>query len=455
MVALAVSQSIATLEWLNSGHFSPAQLFATSEPGVWYDPSDLTTMFQDSAGITPVTAPAQPVGRILDKSGRGTHATQSTSASRPTYGIVPATGRRNLLTFSEQFDNAAWTSTSITITANAVVAPNGTTTAEKIVANTGISPTLSQLLTAISGSAYTATVYAKAAELSWLRFQIDWITGTRVAWFNLSTGIVGTVQSGLTASISAVGNDWYRCSVTATSNNTTGRVRFIGTNADNTAINGDGTSGIHLWGAQLELGSTATAYQRVVTAFEVTEANVASLSYLSFDGIDDFMVTPTITPGTDKVQVFTGVRKLSDATTGVPVELSTNAQSVNGAFTLFTATSSGAEKYNFLSKGTSASFNGVTSSLYSAPVTNVVTSISEISTDTNTMRINGSQVATNSPDQGTGNYLAYPMYIGRRGGTSLPFNGQIYGLITRFGANLNTSQLVSTEGWMNTKTRAY
>lgn len=63
--------------------FSPASLFAAGEPGVWYDPSDLSTLYQDAAGTTPVTAVEQPVGRILDKSGRGNHATQATATSRP------------------------------------------------------------------------------------------------------------------------------------------------------------------------------------------------------------------------------------------------------------------------------------------------------------------------------------------------------------------------------------
>lgn len=59
------------------------QLFITGEQGVWYDPSDFSTLFQDSAGTTPVTAVGQPVGKMLDKSGRGNHATQSTATSRP------------------------------------------------------------------------------------------------------------------------------------------------------------------------------------------------------------------------------------------------------------------------------------------------------------------------------------------------------------------------------------
>lgn len=68
---------------VGGGGFSPASLFASGEQGIWLDPSDFSTMFQDAAGTTPVTAAGQPVGRILDKSGRGNHASQATSASRP------------------------------------------------------------------------------------------------------------------------------------------------------------------------------------------------------------------------------------------------------------------------------------------------------------------------------------------------------------------------------------
>ena len=63
--------------------FSPLSLFASGEEGAWYDPSDFSTMFQDSAGTTPVTAVGQPVGRINDKSGNANNAIQSTAANRP------------------------------------------------------------------------------------------------------------------------------------------------------------------------------------------------------------------------------------------------------------------------------------------------------------------------------------------------------------------------------------
>lgn len=66
------------------GGFNPASLFAAGEQGVFYDYSDLSSMFQDAAGTTPVTAAGQQLGKMLDKSGRGNHWVQATAAARPT-----------------------------------------------------------------------------------------------------------------------------------------------------------------------------------------------------------------------------------------------------------------------------------------------------------------------------------------------------------------------------------
>jgi len=251
---------------LDDGLPFPRSLFASGEQGIWLDPSDFSTLFQDSAGTTPVTAVGQPVGKILDKSGRGNHATQSTGASRPTL----------------QQDS------------------NG-------------------------------------------------------------------------------------------------------------------------------------------------------LYYLSFDGTDDGMATPSIDfTGTDKVTVWAGVRKLSDAAIGMIVELSASAGANNGVFYLAAAASAGAN-YQLLSKGTvlaAATLSGI-----AAPITNVLTGICAISGDLCTARVNG--VATSvATDQGTGNYGNYPLYIGRRNNASLPFNGRIYQLIVR-GAASNAGQIAATEAWCNSKTRAY
>jgi hypothetical protein len=71
------------------GGFNPSALFAFGEQGAWYDPSDITTLFQDNAGTVPVTAAGQSVGLMLDKSGRGNHATQANLAQRPLYQTSP------------------------------------------------------------------------------------------------------------------------------------------------------------------------------------------------------------------------------------------------------------------------------------------------------------------------------------------------------------------------------
>jgi len=355
---------------LSGSRFSPLSLFATSEPGVWYDPSDLTTMFQDTAGTTPVTTPGQTVARINDKSGRGNNATQATAASRPTYGIVPLSGRRNLLLATDTMATQSLTVAAVAHT----------------LAFTG-----------------TGTII---------------LTGASIAGPLIGTGASNRVSLTFTPTAA---------SLTLT---VVGSVTL----------------------AQLELGSTATSYQRVGTAFDVTEAGVRSLSYLSFDGVDDFLVTPTITPGIDKAQVFVGVRKLSDAASGIIAELSVDASANNGTFRFLTPGSAG---YEYRQRGTINAAGAGISVGFAAPITNVITGLGDISGDTTTLRVNGTQVAQSTADQGTGNYLAYPIYIGRRGGTSLPFNGQIYNMIVRFGANLDAGAIYSTETFVNEKTGAY
>jgi hypothetical protein len=77
--------------------WSPTTLFAAGEAGGLWDFSTLANLYQDSAGTTPCTAVGQPIGKVLDTSGRGNHLTQATSTKRPTLGRMPATGVRNLL----------------------------------------------------------------------------------------------------------------------------------------------------------------------------------------------------------------------------------------------------------------------------------------------------------------------------------------------------------------------
>ena len=429
--------------------YSPIDIFSAAEQGVWYDPSDLTTLFQDSAGTTPVTAPGQPVGRMLDKSGRGNHATQSTGASRPIYGIHPLGGRRNLLTWSEDFTNATWQkggTSSISAATVGQIFRCGTTPASQMT---------SASLAYSSNSVFTMSLKAKPAGSNFVIFSlVDLTTGAfQRFWYNVSTGVVGASASGGTTVVSPAtsisgpdADGFYRCSLSATLTSAANTRFALNISKTNNAFDGDATSGANINQSQLELGSLSN-YQRVTTQYDVTEAGVPSVSYLFFDGVNDSLATPTITPGIDKVQVFAGVRKLSDAASGVIVESSTSAGTSNGAFGLLGRNSSG---YSWVSRGTILVNPLSTGS--ASPRTDVLTGVGDISGDLATFRVNGTQASTSSGDQGTGNYLAYPLFIGARAGTSLFFSGHLYSLIARFGPNLNAGQISAAENWVANKT---
>jgi hypothetical protein len=270
-------------------------------------------------------------------------------------------------------------------------------------------------------------------------------------WFNLSTGAVGTSNNGAVGSVVSLGNGWYRCIVTATPTTgaSTTRFRIYPTNADNTYTTGDGTSGIFAWGAQYDDRGSVTTYQRVTTATDY--ADVGLPRNLLFDGIDDSLATVGNVDfsATDKMSVFSGLTKASDAATGQVIELSADASLNNGSFSIAAPTGAAATNLRFRSTGTLSVFS--TDSSFVAPVTGVITGLSEILTDTCTLRKNGAQVATNASDQGTGTYLSYPLYIGRRNNATLPFNGRIFQLIVR-GAATDAVTVTNAEQYVAQKT---
>ena len=160
--------------------------------------------------------------------------------------------RRNLLNYTEQFDNAAWSKGNITITANATTAPDGTTTAEKIVeAATTAQHLINQTVSSTLGLTYTYSIYAKAAE--WTTFTLQMGAGGPVGNFNLTAKTATIGLGALYASIQDVGNGWFKCKVVGISNGF-GNIYVFKTSA---SYAGDGTSGIYIWGAQLETASLA------------------------------------------------------------------------------------------------------------------------------------------------------------------------------------------------------
>lgn len=184
------------------------------------------------------------------------------------------------------------------------------------------------------------------------------------------------------------------------------------------------------------------------------QQDASGFYYLSFDGTDDFMTTSAIDfTGNDKMSVFAGVRKTSDATVGIVAELSANSGANSGTFGLFAPSSSLATTYSFRSRGTGEGVP-VTPSSYAAPVTNVLGCLGDIANDGSIIRVNGAQVASAATDQGSGTFGNHVLYMGRRGGSTLAFSGRIYSF-TAINAALTAAQIDSTETWVNSKTGAY
>lgn len=106
MLDLALSLDAAAVR-ASSVAFSPLSLFAGAAAGAWYDPSDIATLWQDSARTTPVTAHGDPVGAIDDKSGNAHHWLQSTAGKLPLYQ-VSGSEKFLLLDGADDFMTSAW-----------------------------------------------------------------------------------------------------------------------------------------------------------------------------------------------------------------------------------------------------------------------------------------------------------------------------------------------------------
>lgn len=173
---------------------------------------------------------------------------------------------------------------------------------------------------------------------------------------------------------------------------------------------------------------------------------------LLFDGVDDWMVTGNIDfSATDKMTIWAGIYKASDATNSVFAELSTNASNTNGSFALF-APLSGAPSYDLRNGGTTRAT--LTRTTFTAPHKAVVVGETNIAAPSISMRVNTTTAAPLTSTQGTGNYGNLPLYLGMRSGLAFPFNGNFHGLIVR-GVTSTTQQVTDAETWMNGKIGAY
>jgi len=167
--------------------------------------------------------------------------------------------RTNLIQYSEDFSNSYWTKADTLITSNSVISPDGTLNADKLTEGNSISTKL-MFKSGIS-TLGTISVFAKKGDDNNRLFQIRRDGGSNSwSWFNLEDGIILSEENGV-STIDKLGNGWYRCSFTPTNSN--GTIVFgisNGGTGRSVSYQGDETSGVYIFGAQLEQGSFQTSY---------------------------------------------------------------------------------------------------------------------------------------------------------------------------------------------------
>jgi hypothetical protein len=210
-------------------------------------------------------------------------------------GLLIEESRTNLQINSEDFTNAAWTKGSnTTITANTIVSPAGTLTADTFgytSITSGVLQVADNQTKAASSITYTSSVYVKASSNLFLHFYVDASSTSNYGrvivdtstWTVLSSTNFGTFTS-TSGTVNAVGNGWYRITCTTTSGTETNiRFKLNWSTLNNTiTFTPVGTENVYIWGAQLEEGAFATSYIQTVASQVTRAADAASMTGTNF-----------------------------------------------------------------------------------------------------------------------------------------------------------------------------
>ena len=389
----------------------------------------------------------------------GNHAFQTTAIDRPVLR-----NRYNLLTKTEQFDDAAWTKTDSTVDADFTTDPLGGMTADRVTEGTANTATVNATCTVAVAVSHTLSVHLKqdSGEGGWMRV-IAYSTAnganqTRV-WVNPGAGVLGTFGTGgvgftaIAAALTDLGAGWYRVTFSFTSDIAAIRIGVLSAAADLQSTRRPGARH-SVWGASIvPTDQAALPYQRVNTSTDYDADPTKFPLYLAANGTNTWMKTGFIdfaSAGT-QLAIFAGVRKAVDTTTGMLIEHGPDASTTDGTFALAMPTAAAANSFVFLARvgGTSTS-NSLANSLV-APQTAVLTCTTDGSVAVTKTRKNGATVRDVTSVPWAGVFSSRELFLFRRQGTALPFNGNFYGLVIR-GALTTDSQIGSMERWLAPKT---
>jgi hypothetical protein len=233
---------------------------------------DISPTGTGTVRINPATA-----GTIDNTSiGATTPSTVNATTITGQTGVLRGTGT-NLVLQSQTFENASWSLSTATVTANSIAAPDGTITADTLTGGAGtVLKRIFQSITIAAGT-HTFSVFAKAGTHNFIQLFYGG-TGTDFANFNVLNGTAGTVQG--TSSITSAGNGWYRCTHTFTANaQTLVAISLVDSNTASRGVSTSTTGNVYLWGAQLEIASTVGTY------IPTTTTAVYGTPTLSFSGV--------------------------------------------------------------------------------------------------------------------------------------------------------------------------
>jgi len=225
----------------------------------FYDDSTLMFLAAGAAGVdgkADTIKPAYPNARAPLYVTRGSNLTATRVDSN---GLIEK-GRENLLTYSNDFSNSAWTKSAATITADALISPQGVTNASYLTDDTANNFHGLYSIKNVS-SVFTCSIFVKYDNKQFVSFVSNNNGASdRYAYFDLINKTTHTISSGLTASVEDVGNGWLRLSVMGVSSSNAYYFWNIAASNSTTAYVGDGTGRVGIYGAQLEIGLVATEY---------------------------------------------------------------------------------------------------------------------------------------------------------------------------------------------------
>lgn len=190
--------------------------------------------------------------------------------------LILEPSRSNLVLRSQEFDNAAWVKTNVSVTANSIISPDGSMNADTLAGNGSAGIHIIQQIILAYGANDTISIFAKKGTNNFIQIYTDFVN-TDYANFNLNTGVVG--DKGATtgaATITDYGNGWYRCTmVTGSALSGNVNIALISSATSARAETNSLSTNLYIYGAQLESGDYATSYIPTTTALVTRGVDLA------------------------------------------------------------------------------------------------------------------------------------------------------------------------------------